>query len=101
MPGTLTEGEIGAALLRLPGWERDENAIRKTFVFDGFPLAMEFVNAVAAEAEAADHHPDIDIRWNKVTLYLTTHSAGGLTQKDVDIAESIESILAGARRSLV
>lgn len=94
MPDTLTEEEIGAALGRLPGWERDRNAIRKTYVFDGFPLALEFVNAVADEAEAANHHPDIDIRWNKVTMYLTTHSAGGLTQKDVDLAVRIEAVLA-------
>lgn len=96
MPGTLTEEEIGAAMGRLPGWERDHNAIRKTYVFDGFPPALQFVNAVGAEAEAADHHPDIAIRWNKVSMYLTTHSAGGLTQKDVALAERIEAVLAGA-----
>jgi 4a-hydroxytetrahydrobiopterin dehydratase len=93
MAHLLSQDEIAAALARLPGWALVDGEIRKTFTFDDFPQSLEFVNAVAEEAEAADHHPDIDIRWNKVTLALSTHSAGGLTQKDVDLAERIEAVL--------
>jgi 4a-hydroxytetrahydrobiopterin dehydratase len=93
MAGLLTEEQVSAALAGLPGWTLQGKAIRKTFTFDGFPDALEFVNDVADEAEKADHHPDIDIRWNKVTLSLSTHSAGGLTEKDTALATVIEGIL--------
>jgi 4a-hydroxytetrahydrobiopterin dehydratase len=69
-----------------PAWSLDGETISRTFVFDDFPQAMGFVTEVATAAEAADHHPDIDIRWNKVTLALTTHSEHALTSKDTDLA---------------
>lgn len=69
-----------------PEWRLDGETISRTFVFEDFVGAMEFVNKVAIAAEAADHHPDIDIRWNKVTLVLSTHSEGALTSKDTDLA---------------
>jgi 4a-hydroxytetrahydrobiopterin dehydratase len=85
----LTETEIRERLQRLPGWERSGKEIRRTWAFADFRGAMAFVNRVAELAEAADHHPDIDIRYSKVTLALSTHSAGGLTARDFDLAEAI------------
>jgi len=68
------------------------NEITKTFVLTDFVHAMGFVNQVALLAEKANHHPDIDIRWNKVKLTLATHSAGGLTAQDFDLAKAIEHL---------
>jgi 4a-hydroxytetrahydrobiopterin dehydratase len=73
-----------------PGWTRTGDVIEKTYDLGGFPAAIAFVRRVAEEAEAADHHPDIDIRYAKVRLALTTHSAGGLTDKDFALARAIE-----------
>ena len=69
-----------------PEWQLEGETISRTFVFDDFVEAMGFVGKVAIAAEVADHHPDIDIRWNKVTLALTTHSERALTAKDTDLA---------------
>ena len=88
---TLTETEIEERLARLPGWERRGQEIRRTWAFADFRGAMAFVNRVADLAEAADHHPDIDIRYSKVTLALSTHDAGGLTARDFALAEAIGS----------
>lgn len=74
-----------------PGWTLEGETISRTFEFGDFVDAMSFVSGVALLAEKAFHHPDIDIRWNKVSLALSTHSEGGLTQKDVDLAEAIEA----------
>jgi 4a-hydroxytetrahydrobiopterin dehydratase len=82
----LSAKKIKAALARVPAWRPQGKAITRTYVFKDFHAAMRFVNAVAELAEAAWHHPDIDIRWNKVTLVLTTHDAGGLTEKDFALA---------------
>jgi 4a-hydroxytetrahydrobiopterin dehydratase len=87
----LREPEIQERLSRVPGWERRGQAIRRTWAFADFRAAMAFVNRVADLAEAADHHPDIDIRYSKVTLVLSTHDAGGLTARDFALAESIGS----------
>ena len=73
-------------------WTWSDKVITKTYEFGDFAEAMEFVKEVANKAEAADHHPDIDIRWNKVTLALSTHSEGGLTNKDLDLAAACDSI---------
>jgi 4a-hydroxytetrahydrobiopterin dehydratase len=78
------------ALSALPKWRRDGEIISRTFEFKDFPAAMKFVNAVAELAEQAQHHPDVDIRWNKVTLALTTHDAGGLTEKDFELARQLD-----------
>jgi 4a-hydroxytetrahydrobiopterin dehydratase len=75
-----------------PDWERDSETISRTFAFDDFVAAMGFVTKVAIAAEVADHHPDIDIRWNKVTLALTTHSEGALTTKDTDLATRADGL---------
>ncbi len=85
----LSETQIRDRLARLPGWERRGNEIRRTWTFADFESSMAFVNKVAALAQAADHHPDIDIRYSKVTLVLSTHDAGGLTERDFDLAEAI------------
>jgi len=88
----LDEARIISALTTLPGWKRDGLIISQTFVFKDFLAAMQFVNAVAELAEAAQHHPDIDVRWNKVALALTTHDAGGLTQKDIALARQFDAL---------
>lgn len=89
----LSTPEVEDALKRLPGWQREGIAIARIFQFPDFKLAMEFVNKVAAAAEQANHHPDIDIRYNKVTLSLVSHDSGGVTQRDVRMAERINQIL--------
>ncbi len=81
-----TAAEIKTALSTVPGWSRRNGTIRRTFEFVDFIGAMKFVNAVAKAAEKAQHHPDIDIRWNRVTLVLVTHDEGGLTGKDFALA---------------
>jgi 4a-hydroxytetrahydrobiopterin dehydratase len=73
-------------------WERRDAELVTTVELRDFAAALEFVNAVAAAAEAANHHPDIDIRWNKVTLTLSTHSAGGLTVLDLALAAAIDRL---------
>jgi len=88
----LEENQISPALAAVPQWQRQDDMISRTFQFKDFPAAMKFVNAVAALAEQAWHHPDIDIRWNKVTLTLTTHDASGLTQKDFDLARQFDQL---------
>jgi 4a-hydroxytetrahydrobiopterin dehydratase len=85
----LTETQIREHLARVPGWERRGSEIRRTWAFADFAGSMAFVSRVAALAEAADHHPDIDIRYSKVTLVLSTHDAGGLTARDFALAEAI------------
>jgi 4a-hydroxytetrahydrobiopterin dehydratase len=82
----LSSTQIKAALPSVPKWRRKASVISRTFEFADFVVAMKFVNAVARAAEKACHHPDIDVRWNKVTLALTTHDAGGLTEKDFVLA---------------
>lgn len=84
--------EIKAALAALPNWTRRGAIIRRTYEFPDFAAAMKFVNAVARAAEKANHHPDVDIRWNRVTLALTTHDAGGLTDKDFALAAQCDRL---------
>lgn len=93
----LTPEEREAALKQLPGWtwDAEADAIRRSFKFKDFSEAFAFMTRVALAAEQADHHPDWSNSWNKVEIALTTHSAGGLTDKDVDLARRIEAI-AGA-----
>ena len=93
MATKLSESEIEARLEDLVDWTREGDEIRKLFKLASFPSAIGFVTQVAFLAEAAGHHPDIDIRWRKVSLALTTHDAGGLTAKDFDLATQINEIL--------
>jgi 4a-hydroxytetrahydrobiopterin dehydratase len=91
-PKQLSEPDVQSALADLEGWERDGDAIRKSFTRSSFPDAIAFVVQVGFIAEAANHHPDIDIRWRTVNLLLTTHDAGGLTELDVQLAAKFDAI---------
>lgn len=93
MPDLLDEEEIEQRLDELGDWEREGKEIQKVFEFDDFPSAVRFVNDVAKLAERYDHHPDIDIRYNKVRLGVTTHSEGGLTAYDFDLANEVEQTI--------
>ena len=90
--GRLSSVEIGARLKKVPGWQgRDRRkTIRRTYTFPGFRASLAFVTFVGELAESLDHHPDIDVRYNKVTLSLSTHSAGGLTDKDFELAGLVD-----------
>lgn len=89
----LTAIGIKAALAAVPAWKQQKAVISRTFEFKDFLAAMRFVNRVARLAEKAGHHPDIDIRWNRVTLALTTHDEGGLTGKDFTLARQFDRLL--------
>ncbi|OFE16798.1 4a-hydroxytetrahydrobiopterin dehydratase [Humibacillus sp. DSM 29435] len=92
MTRLLTEEEIERQLADLPDWRRDPNAsdtIRATFTAPDFPAGIRLVSGVADAAEQMQHHPDIDIRWTAVSFALSTHSEGGLTQKDIELAHQI------------
>ena len=88
----LNAAQIKTGLQNLPDWKKSGSAITRTFQFKDFVAAMKFVNTVAQLAEKAWHHPDIDIRWNKVTLTLSTHSEGGLTEKDFKLAKQFDRL---------
>jgi 4a-hydroxytetrahydrobiopterin dehydratase len=88
----LADAEIAAALAALPDWSRDGDEIVKTFECASFPAAIAFVVQIGFLAEKADHHPDLDVRWRKVKVALSTHSAGGLTNRDFDLAAEIEAL---------
>ncbi|MEE2035117.1 4a-hydroxytetrahydrobiopterin dehydratase [Rhodococcus chondri] len=94
MAQLLTDGEIDAALSELPHWRRAGNALVRTIESPTFPDAITLVNRVADAAEEANHHPDIDIRWRKVTYTLSTHSAGGITASDPELARRIDALAA-------
>lgn len=86
----LSDLEIQRALGGLAGWSRRGDSITKTFAFERFPDGISFVDRVATIAEEMNHHPDIDIRYTNITCSLTTHDAGGITQKDLDMANEID-----------
>lgn len=89
MSRLLTDDEVSTQLAGLPGWAREGDAITATVEAPDFPAAIRLVQAVADEAEQMNHHPDIDIRWRTVSFALSTHSEGGLTQLDVELAHEI------------
>lgn len=88
----LDDETIARELAAVPGWERDADSIVKTATLGDFKEAMGYVNQVADIAEERNHHPDITIQWNKVTLTLSSHSAGGLTANDFDLARRINAL---------
>ncbi len=88
----LNDDQVTEALKACPEWGHVGEAIQRTFIFADFVKAMAFVDKAAAEAERLQHHPDILIRYNKVTMTLSTHDAGGITQKDVDMAKVLDSM---------
>lgn len=97
--GLLSPDQIQKELAQLKGWQlvptesgRVGKEIKKTFELNDFVHAMGFVQSVALLAEKANHHPDIDIRWNKVAITLSTHSAGGVTENDISLARAINAI---------
>lgn len=88
----LNQTEIKELMAHLSEWKQMDQAIFKTFIFKDFSGAIRFVNEVTQAAEKANHHPDIDIRWKKVKLLLTTYDSGGLTTKDFDLATIIDQL---------
>ena len=95
----LSDEEVDAALPELAGWERVDNALRRSVKFPSFLAGIDAVRRIAEAAEAADHHPDIDIRWRTVTFVLSTHSEGGITQKELALAKQIDEIVGQKRQS--
>jgi 4a-hydroxytetrahydrobiopterin dehydratase len=91
----LSDEQVAGAVANLDGWEHSGGALRRPVTFPSFLEGIEAVRRVAELAERADHHPDIDIRWRTVTFTLVTHSAGGITDKDVALAGQINEALAG------
>jgi 4a-hydroxytetrahydrobiopterin dehydratase len=87
-----SDTQVETFIAQHPGWSREGEEITRTYSFADFNESMAFVTRVALAAEKADHHPDIDIRWNKVTLTLSTHSEGGLTAKDLDLADVCDGL---------
>jgi len=92
MSTVLSDAEIQQALNHLPGWKRNGKVIERLYQFDNFIRAMEFVNQIAEAAEAVNHHPDIFISYNKVTLSLISHDSGGVTQRDIKMASRINEL---------
>jgi 4a-hydroxytetrahydrobiopterin dehydratase len=88
----LSQEQIDAALADLGDWEFAEGALTKTFRLADFARAVDFVEQLADVAESMQHHPDIDIRYNKVTLHAVTHSAGGVTARDVELAAAVDHL---------
>jgi 4a-hydroxytetrahydrobiopterin dehydratase len=88
----LSDEEIEARLKGLAGWERAGDALRKQFKLADFVGSVDFVNRLTPVAEALNHHPDLEVAWNKVTVSLSTHSQGGITESDFDLATRIEGV---------
>jgi 4a-hydroxytetrahydrobiopterin dehydratase len=88
----LGSDEVKRRLAGLDGWTEEDEAISKTFTCDDFSHALDFVMHVGELAEEHDHHPDIDIRFDKVKIVLSTHSAGGVTEKDLTLAQEIDGV---------
>jgi len=88
----LSDAELSEALAGLSGWAREGDVIVKTYELPTFPAAIAFVGEIAERAEAANHHPDLDIRYRKVRVALSTHDEGGITEKDVALATEIEGL---------
>ena len=88
---TVPDHEVEAALASLPGWSVRDGALVKQFALPSFLAAVDFVNTLASLAEEANHHPDLDIRYDKVRVSLVTHSEGGITEKDLEMAQRIEA----------
>ena len=90
---TLTDDRLRDELHRLEGWEADGDTIRRTLEFDSFPEAIAFINRVATLAQAANHHPELTNVYSRVEVTLTSHDAGGVTEKDLELAERINGVV--------
>jgi 4a-hydroxytetrahydrobiopterin dehydratase len=93
MSDLLEDDELSAALKKCPEWELEKKTITRTVEFEEFMEAIDFVNDLAEIADEAQHHPDIRIRYTKVTLILTTHDAGGVTEADIELAQRIDNLV--------
>jgi 4a-hydroxytetrahydrobiopterin dehydratase len=96
MPEVLDNDAVAAALADLDGWRGDAKEISRTVELVSFPAAIAVVDRVAEVAETLDHHPDIDIRWRTLTFHCVTHSAGGVTDYDIQLARRIDEIVGSA-----
>lgn len=76
----------------LPGWQFEEDAIHKEYTFDDFVSAVDFVNRLTEVAEEKEHHPDLEVSWGRVVVHLSTHSEGGVTEKDLEMARAVEQL---------
>jgi len=90
--GTISEKDLKSKLVSVPDWQVESGELVRTFLFKDFRGSLKFVNEVGELAEQAGHHPDIDIRYNKVRLALVTHDAGGITEKDFDLAAKADKL---------
>ena len=88
----LNDDDIGERLEKVPEWRRDGDSIKREFKFDDFQGSVDFLNRITPPAEEMNHHPDIAISWNKVELTLSTHSQGGLTEDDFELAGRIDAL---------
>jgi 4a-hydroxytetrahydrobiopterin dehydratase len=88
----LSDDEVDRRLSELSDWERDGNAIKRQFKFEDFQASVDFINRITPAAEEMNHHPDLAISWNTVDCTLSTHSEGGLTENDFDLARQIEQL---------
>ena len=88
----LTTKQVGLHLRAVPNWSKRAQTILRTFKFEGFLNSIAFVNRIARKAQKSNHHPDIDIRFNQVTLKLTTHDEGGITKKDFSVARQCDEV---------
>jgi 4a-hydroxytetrahydrobiopterin dehydratase len=88
----LNDDDIQTRLDDMPGWAREGDSIKREYKFDDFKGSVDFVNRLTPEAEEMNHHPDIAISWNKVELTLSTHSEGGLTGSDFELAQKIDAL---------
>ena len=93
MSDLLEDEDLTAALKKCPEWELEKKSITRTIEFEEFMEAIDFVNDLAEIADEAQHHPDIRIRYTKVTLTLTTHDAGGVTEADIELAQRIDNLV--------
>jgi len=94
--GRLSDADITSGLAALPGWARDGDTIVKAYECPSFPDAIAFVVRIGFFAEKANHHPDLDVRWRTVRVALSTHDAGGITDKDLSLAREVESVARSA-----
>ena len=91
-PQAISDADARAKISSLNGWSVESGWLRRTYKTDGWPTTLMLVNAIGFSAEAADHHPDLEVSWGRVVVKLSTHSAGGITGKDLEMARRIEEV---------
>jgi 4a-hydroxytetrahydrobiopterin dehydratase len=93
MPDLISKDDLKRVLRRIPEWEVEDKALTRSFEFDDFQDAVDFVVGVSEVVADIDHHPDVNIRYGKVTLFLTTHSKGGITDADIEVAQMVDNLV--------